>query len=77
MKKNKQYSIISKPDVMQCWRCDGKGEVPYRNEAGEELHMIKEREKCPLCNGTGEWIENHYIIVDEKNKIAIDSDTGG
>lgn len=30
--------------------------------------------KCSLCNGTNQFRESHYIIVDEKNKIAIDSD---
>ena len=65
MKKNKKVSIISKPDEMMCWRCEGIGWIntPFT--------------LCPLCNGSGKWIENHYIVIDETNKIAIDSDTGG
>ena len=31
--------------------------------------------KCRECQGTNKYRESHYIIVDEVNKIAIDSDT--
>ena len=77
MTKKKTHSIIAKPDIMVCWTCEGKGELPYRNEAGEVLHFIKEKQTCKTCNGTGKWVENHYIVIDEVNKIAIDSATGG
>ncbi|MEK6884737.1 MAG: hypothetical protein AABY22_34210 [Nanoarchaeota archaeon] len=68
---------IHKHDNMKCWTCDGKGERPYRNEVGEELPFIKEQEICPTCNGNGIWVEKHYIVIDEKNQIAIDTDNGG
>lgn len=31
--------------------------------------------KCKSCSGTGVYKENSYIIIDKKNKIAIDGDT--
>ena len=64
MKKNKRSTLISKPDVMTCWRCKGKG---YEEQSLGH---------CKLCLGSGIWIENHYVIIDNKNKIAIDSDCG-
>jgi hypothetical protein len=60
---NKKSTIIEKHDVMPCWKCDAKGLI--------------DGQLCDLCNGSGEWIERHYIVIDEKNKIAFDSDTGG
>ena len=69
----KKPSLISKPDVMSCWRCEGKREITNPNMSPRTCcKMI-----CPTCDGSGTWIENHYIVIDEKNKIAIDSDTGG
>jgi hypothetical protein len=32
---------------------------------------------CDICHGTNEFRESHYVIIDEKRKIAFDSDTGG
>ena len=64
----KKSTLITKPDVMTCWECDGNGRYPHA-----EKNMIE----CPLCKGTGKWIENHYIIIDNKNNIAIDTDNGG
>jgi len=71
MTKNKKCTIISKPDVMMCFTCDGEGSIIINN-----THPVV-RETCPTCLGTGQWLENHYIVIDNKNKIAIDSDTGG
>jgi RNA polymerase subunit RPABC4/transcription elongation factor Spt4 len=62
MKKNKKFSIIDKSDTMPCWRCNATGK-----ENGK---------KCPLCKGSREWIEKHYVIIDHKNNIAVDTDTG-
>lgn len=31
---------------------------------------------CTICQGTNQFRETHYIIIDEKQKIAFDSDTG-
>jgi len=59
----KKSTTISKPDIMTCWKCCGQG------HSGIKI--------CSLCNGTGLWTENHYIVIDNKNKIAIDSDSGG
>jgi len=67
----KKSTLINKSDVMKCWSCDGEGSRII-NETHPEV-----REKCTVCNGTGEWVENHYIIIDNKNKIAIDTDNGG
>lgn len=71
MKKNKKVTVIDKSDVTSCWTCEGKGFIGIPN-----THPVI-RELCPTCQGTGKWVESHYIIVDEKNKIAIDSEFMG
>lgn len=68
----KKSTLISKPNTMMCWKCEGQGWIADRNVCCPIGTLI-----CPLCNGSGKWIENHYIIVDNKNRIAIDSDNGG
>ena len=65
MKKNKRCTIIDKSDKMMCWLCEGKG---WRNTPATI---------CETCNGSGIFREGHFIIIDNKNKIAIDSDNGG
>jgi hypothetical protein len=32
---------------------------------------------CTICQGTNQFRETHYIIIDEKRKIAFDTDCGG
>lgn len=71
MKKNKKYTLISKPDLMSCWSCNSEGSTVI-NESHPLIRTL-----CPICLGSGKWVENHYIIIDEKNKISIDSDCGG
>jgi len=61
--KNKNYSIIDTGESTPCWKCESKG--------------IINGELCSRCNGEGKKKDHHYIIIDEKNKIACDSDTGG
>ena len=39
--------------MRECERCDGKGEIPYRNETGEILWFIEEKITCPDCKGKG------------------------
>ena len=65
--KNKKVAIIDKSDTMICWRCDGSKTISVQSHD----------QQCPICNGSGKWIEKHYLIIDNKNKIAIDSDSGG
>jgi DnaJ-class molecular chaperone len=69
MKKTKGYTLIKKPDIMPCWTCNAEGIAPSNSKGTYTI--------CPTCKGTGVWVEKHYIIVDEVNKIAIDSDGGG
>jgi hypothetical protein len=69
--KMKKSTLISKPDVMKCWKCNGERSIPI------QVNHPLIRKQCDVCDGTGEWIENHYIIIDNENKIAIDSDNGG
>jgi hypothetical protein len=71
-KMKKKTALLSKPDVMMCWRCDGTGWVNDKTITASLGTII-----CPLCSGSGKWVENHYIVIDNKNNIAIDSDTGG
>ncbi len=63
--EKKEFTVVDNSELSPCWRCDGKGIL------GDEGSI------CPCCQGTGKWKETHFIVVDEKNKIAIDSDTGG
>jgi len=67
MKKTKDYTLIDKSDIMKCWKCNGKGHFIING-----YHI-----DCDLCHGSGKFRESHYIIIDEKNKIAIDTDCGG
>jgi len=74
MKKNfekeKRLTVIDKSDIMTCWTCNGEGSIIIN-----ENHPLV-RERCTVCDGTGKYRESHYIYVDEKNKIAMDSDCG-
>lgn len=60
---DKNYTIIDKSEIQYCWKCEGKG--------------IINGELCSLCHGDGKFKESHYIVIDEVNKIAVDTDTGG
>lgn len=78
---SKKHTIIDKSEIMECWKCNGSGYT--HNECygeGDFCYAHDEKnckgEICQLCNGSGKFRESHYIIVDEKNKIAIDSDCG-
>lgn len=68
----KKSTLISKPDLMTCWQCEGTGWINDKSITASIGTVI-----CTLCHGSGKWVENHYIIIDNKNKIAIDSDNGG
>jgi DnaJ-class molecular chaperone len=67
----KNKSLIAKSKTTKCWMCAGKGVVTI-----PQTHPLV-REICPTCEGTGKWVETSYIVIDNKNKIAIDSDMGG
>jgi len=68
--KNKKVEIIDKSDIMKCWSCNGEGSIVIN-----ESHPLVRRQ-CDVCDGQGNYKENHFIIIDNKNKIAFDSDTG-
>lgn len=67
----KDYTLIDKSETMKCWKCSGKGTI---HEVIDGKHTFK---KCDLCNGSGDFRESHYIVIDEKNKIACDTDCDG
>lgn len=69
MSKNKKIEIIDKSNIMKCWTCNGEGSIIIN-----EAHPLV-REQCKVCDGKGNYKESHFIIIDHKNKIAIDSDT--
>lgn len=71
MKKTKGYTLIKKPDIMPCWTCDAEG-IVYCFKDSKGTYTT-----CPTCKGSGTWEEKHYVVIDEKNKIACDSDSGG
>lgn len=83
----KKYEIIEKHDVMTCWKCNGQGSLSNTDCEGEGNYCYEHeqfldknndcRVQCSTCNGTGKWEEKHYIIIDNKNKIAFDSDNIG
>jgi DnaJ-class molecular chaperone len=52
--------------VKKCRECHGRGLIEI------EPGLI---ESCDYCEGTGDYIDRHYILIDEKNKIAVDKDT--
>ena len=72
--KNKKHEIIDHSDMMECWVCDGDG---YIVKFYDDKPYHRNKLKCKLCSGTGKFRESHYYIIDNKNKIAIDSDTIG
>jgi len=59
--------ILDKLTNHICYNCQGIGILEVQNYI----------QQCPICLGNGIWKEPYYIIIDNKNKIAIDSDTGG
>jgi DnaJ-class molecular chaperone len=67
----KDYTLIDKSDYQLCYRCDGTGWVNCFKDSNET------KTPCTVCDGTGLWKEPHYIIIDEKNSIAFDTDNGG
>lgn len=67
----KKSTLINKGDITTCWKCEGHGWLSAE-DIFSQIPVI-----CPLCNGSGKWVESHFIVIDEVNKIAIDSDTGG
>lgn len=67
----KKYSVIDNSYLSQCYTCGGVGSIVIN-----ENHPLV-REQCTVCNGTGQYKAEHFIIVDEVNKIAIDSDSEG
>lgn len=66
--KNKKCTIIDHSDIMECWGCGSCGVIVSQSE-----NVVA----CPLCDGKGKYRESHYYIIDNKIKIAIDSDTIG
>lgn len=58
--------ILDKSIDHICYKCKGTGIIKRHRYI----------QQCPLCLNTGVWKERFYIIIDNKNKIAIDSDTG-
>lgn len=60
----KNYTVINDGKKVMCCPCEGKG---WLNTPATI---------CSQCNGEGKIKDNHYIYVDEQNKIAIDSDCG-
>jgi DnaJ-class molecular chaperone len=61
--KNKNYSIIDQGETTPCWKCESTGLI--------------NGELCSRCHGEKSHKDHHYIITDEINKIAFDSDVGG
>jgi hypothetical protein len=69
----KNVTIIDNSDYPKCFKCNGTGKICSKVNCGcKEPCMV-----CDVCNGTGKFKESHYYIIDEKNKIAFDSDCGG
>jgi DnaJ-class molecular chaperone len=65
----KNISVVDNSIITKCKFCSGQGSIVID---GEDKPI-----SCSICKGTGKYKETHYIIIDEKNKIAVDSDTGG
>jgi DnaJ-class molecular chaperone len=69
--KSKNHTVIDNSNISQCYTCGGVGSI-----AVNESHPVV-RELCHVCKGTGVYKIENYIIVDEVNKIAFDSDLQG
>jgi hypothetical protein len=72
--KKKKCEFINTSKRLQCWGCDGWGMTnTVKAMVGKE--KVK---KCKICNGTGVFIETHYMLVaEDKNgkKIAFSVDS--
>jgi len=60
-----KLKVIKKNLIQPCWKCEGTGMMSVT-----PLRLIG---KCKVCNGTGNYKENHYIYL--TGKYAIDGDT--
>lgn len=77
--------VIKKVTEMECYSCRGKGNIPKIVESVQKMFgcevnvsmKMPEREICSTCKGTGIWLEEHFIIVNDKRKIAFDTDNMG
>lgn len=61
--------IINNSQNKKCKECNGKGVVKGTTTIGNPTIYT-----CDTCQGTGVYKDTHFIIIDNKNKIAIDSD---
>jgi DnaJ-class molecular chaperone len=67
-------SIITKKIKSQkCYQCNGKGYIE-KNQENPGLTALYET--CNACNGTGQFEEYYSYYIDDKNKIAFDSEPG-
>ena len=58
---NKKLEVIKKLITSPCYCCSSIGGKPIPQK------------DCKVCNGTGFYVENHYIFI--HGKYAIDGDT--
>lgn len=70
--------ILTRKQIKECPRCSGEGFViktwTTKNDYGRD--RIWKHEKavdCPVCEGKGQIIDKHYIII--VNDIAFGMDT--
>jgi len=68
-------SIIRKEIKRQkCYNCNGN-KIFCKHSFINGKHSMR-WEVCKSCGGTGEFVEHHNYIIDDKNKICFDADTG-
>lgn len=80
MKKKGKVKYINKTKYPKCWGCNGVG---YKDTICNEKYAcdacpIKPcKNECGLCNGTGKFKEDNFILIAEDkkgNKIAFQVD---
>ncbi|MHA2012733.1 MAG: hypothetical protein ACTSWG_10240 [Candidatus Helarchaeota archaeon] len=57
-----------------CIACNGNGIIHKKSFVNGKYNQ--KWKVCKTCGGTGKFIEYHNYIIDDKQKICFDADTG-
>ena len=55
-----------------CYRCNGIGHTLINKKASSKLTSF-DISPCPHCNGTGDYIRTHYIMIVGKQAFEMDT----
>lgn len=76
--KKRKVTIEHNEIEKECYYCNGTGFLNRVCNEGYACDACPVEEcvnRCNICGGTGIYIDDGYIVIDEENKIAFDMDT--